>query len=542
MSTPTFTPVIDYLRTSAQEHPDRLAFVDPDDISFGQFYQAVRQRAAHFARHGTQHGDRVAIWLPKCQDYALSLYAAMEIGAVYVPLDGTQPAERARKILDSAEPTVLVTDAAHFRALDGWQRDTLKLILIVDDVPCDYAPVGNTAIMKVAAIQPAVELPPPFAAGVDDLAAILFTSGSTGVPKGVQISYGNLHSFIAWALAEFKMTPHDVFANHAGFHFDLSTFDYFVAAAVGGAVWIVREEEQRDLAALIAGIRRHKVSVWYSVPSALALLAGSGELTSEVTASLRHVLFAGEVFPIRQLQALKSCLPATCALYNLYGPTETNVCLYYHVREDDMARDKPVYIGSTLPGVIAEILDADGQPVSGEHAIGELVVSGACVTPGYWRRQEPANYVNHLHGRHATGDLVGIENGFLYYHGRKDRMLKLNGNRIELGEIEAVLGAMPGIAEVAIVAECAGDTQHIVAYYTLRHAGERLGVLDIKSYCSARLPRYMIPRLARQLEELPKNANGKIDYRALEQLTRSTSDTAAMPHADDRNEIVTSDA
>ncbi|NHZ38065.1 D-alanine--poly(phosphoribitol) ligase [Massilia rubra] len=542
MSTPTFTPVIDYLRTSAQEHPDRLAFVDPDDISYRQFYQSVRQRAAHFARHGTQPGDRVAIWLPKCRDYALSLYAAMEIGAVYVPLDGTQPAERARKILDSAEPTVLVTDAAHFRALDGWRRDTLKLILIVDDVPGEYAPLANTAIMKLAALQPSVELPPPFAAAVDDLAAILFTSGSTGVPKGVQISYGNLHSFIAWALAEFKLTPHDVFANHAGFHFDLSTFDYFAAAAVGAAVWIVREDEQRDLAALIAGIRRHQVSVWYSVPSALALLAGSGELTSELTASLRHVLFAGEVFPIRQLQALKSCLPAACALYNLYGPTETNVCLYYQVRDDDMARDKPVYIGSTLPGVMAEIVDADGQPVSGEHAIGELVVSGACVTPGYWRRQEPAAHVNHLHGRHATGDLVGIENGFLYYHGRKDRMLKLNGNRIELGEIEAVLGAMPGIAEVAVVAACAGDTQHIVAYYTLRHAGERLGVLDIKRYCSARLPRYMIPRLARQLEELPKNANGKIDYRALEQHTGSTSESAAMPHADNRNDIVTADA
>ncbi|NHZ44244.1 D-alanine--poly(phosphoribitol) ligase [Massilia aquatica] len=542
MSTPTFTPVIDYLRTSAQEHPDRLAFVDPDAISYRQFYQAVRQRAAHFARHGTQPGDRVAIWLPKCREYALSLYAAMEIGAVYVPLDGTQPAQRARKILDSAEPAVLVTDAAHFRALDGWRRDTLKLVLIVDDAPCDDAPLGDTAVMQLAAMAPPVELPPPCAAGVDDLAAILFTSGSTGVPKGVRISYANLHSFIAWALAELKLTPHDVVANHAGFHFDLSTFDYFAAAAVGAAVWIVREDEQRDLAALIAGIRRHQVSIWYSVPSALALLAGSGELTSEVTASLRHVLFAGEVFPIRQLRALKSCLPAACALYNLYGPTETNVCLYYQVRDEDMARDKPVCIGSTLPGVMAKIVDADGQPVSGEGAIGELLVSGACVTPGYWRRQEPENHINHLHGRHATGDLVGIENGLLYYHGRKDRMLKLNGNRIELGEIEAVLGAMPGIAEVAVVAACAGDTQHLVACYTLRHAGERLGVLDIKRYCGARLPRYMIPRLARQLEALPKNANGKIDYRALEQLTRGTSDSAAMPHAHERNDIVTADA
>lgn len=519
-----FLPVIDHLRASAGRVPDRPAFVGRDAIAYGPFYEAVRDWSGRFVAHGLERGGRVAIWLPKCLDYVTALYAAMEVGGIYVPMDGSQPAERARKILAGADPTILVTDRRHYAELAGCEIPSLNAVFLVDgDEEGGCLRIVATATTPVAGDA----APEPFRPGPEDVAAILFTSGSTGVPKGVQISYANLHSFIGWAVPEMDIREQDVLSNHAGFHFDLSTFDLFAAAAAGAAVWIVREEEQRNVTALVDGIRTHGVTVWYSVPSVLTLLVGSQVLGREEAAGLRHVLFAGEVFPIKHMCALKERLPADCGLYNLYGPTETNVCLYYRVRESDLERTRPVCIGTPLPGLTAEILDEDGRPVEDPDGIGELVMSGPCVTPGYFRMVEPRNHDNHKAGRHATGDLVGYENGFLYYYGRKDRMVKVNGNRVELGEIEAALSAMPQIREVAVVAEITETAQNIVACYSLQPESGKLGVIAIKQHCSRLLPRYMIPKHAYQLDELPKNQNGKIDYLAVSRLVKSGAAGAA---------------
>ncbi|ABC32682.1 Non-ribosomal peptide synthetase modules and related protein [Hahella chejuensis KCTC 2396] len=516
-----FVPVIDYLRRSAANFPQRPAFVGPEEISYEQFYARVRRWAGYFRYAGLQPGDRVAIWLPKQIDYVVALYAAMECGGVYVPMDGVQPVERAKKILAGAEPAILVTDSARFEQLDDTTCASLRLALVTDfhKVP-DAAAPGCFAVASRAsadAFEPTPEQTPHHP-GPQDLAAILFTSGSTGMPKGVQISYGNLHAFIGWALQELSLSERDVFSNHAGFHFDLSTFDLFAAAAAGAGVWVIGEEQQRDVAALSEGIHRYGISVWYSVPSILSLMVNAGALDTDVTASLRYLIFAGEVFPIRPLRELSQRLPADCALYNFYGPTETNVCLYYRVTAEDLQRDKPVYIGAPLPGQTALVLDDQGLPVSAPGAIGELVIEGSCVTPGYRNRVDPANADNHLQGRHATGDLVGYENGYLYYHGRKDRMLKINGYRVELGEIEAALSTMPGIREIAVVAEITEQAQNLIAYFSAVDPASAPSVLAIKQHCQTRLPRYMIPKLVRRLDELPKSRNGKIDYLALKAL------------------------
>jgi amino acid adenylation domain-containing protein len=451
-------------------------------------------------------------------DYTISIYAAMEIGGIYVPMDGMQPAIRAKKILTRAEPSVLITDSLRFAQLSEMDFASLKLVVITDDDEVGKRMQTAFVIENMGGLMKQADEVAPFEAKRQDIAAILFTSGSTGVPKGVQISYANLHCFIDWAVHEFKLSETDVFSNHAGFHFDLSTFDLFAAAAVGGSVWIVREDEQRDVGSLLTGMKDYRISVWYSVPSVLTLLVNSEGLNKSVTSTLRHVLFAGEVFPIGKLHAVMACLPETCELYNLYGPTETNVCVYYKVQQSDLHRKKPVYIGKPLPGLIAEIIGQDGERISDRNQIGELVISGVCVTPGYWKIQNPENSYNHLHGRHATGDIVGYENGYLYFHGRKDRMLKINGNRVELGEIEAALSSMPEINEFAVVVHTTESGQSLVGYYSLYDSNKKLGLLKIKRFCSERLPRYMIPKSAWELDELPKNQNGKIDYLALKMM------------------------
>lgn len=514
------TTVIDALRTSALVHGDRAAFVGRDAIAYGAFYLRVRHWAQRFTRAGLARGERVAIWAPKSDLFVTAIYATMEAGAAYVPLDGAQPAERARKIIASAEPAILVTDCERFCALSGELPSSLRLVLLLDgeDGAWPLAPAGvETDAVSLVTEAPNVSaaLPEPVMVVPDDIAAILFTSGSTGMPKGVQISYKNLNRFIGWAVEEFELTANDVLTNHAGFHFDLSTFDLFAAATVGAAVWIVRENEQRDICTMADGLSRHGVTTLYCVPSLLTMLAGSGALTPEVSASLKRVLFAGEPFPIKHLRILAKQLPPKCALYNLYGPTETNVCTFHKVRPSDLEQERPVPIGLPLPEQIAMVIDGEGRLVETDGEIGELIIGGDCVTAGYFNRIDPANHDNHRTGRHATGDLVTRKDGLLHYCGRKDRMLKVNGNRVELGEIEAALSRHPAILEAAAIGVVTETGQTLAAFYSVRPGDAPPGAIEIKRHCAAWLPRYMIPHLARHLDALPKNANGKIDYLAL---------------------------
>ncbi|MFC5718662.1 D-alanine--poly(phosphoribitol) ligase [Streptomyces gamaensis] len=530
MTTRTTGRVIRLRRDFPAEHDARPAFVGPEPLTYAEFTARVDALSSRLLDLGLQAGDRAAIWMDKHPRYAEAIVATVQAACAYVPVDGGAPPARVRAILADAEPVVLFTDARHLALLEGQTLPaSLKAVVTtgeagatsVGGVPvhtwADFArtTAGRITIMPV--LQPC------------DLAAILYTSGSTGVPKGVQITHRNLANFIGWARAELDVGADDVFANHASFNFDLSTFDLFVALSVGAAVWIVEDSRARDVAALADGIREHGVTVWYSVPSILHLLTASGVLTDDVTASLRYVLFAGEVFPIPQLRAFADRLPAHTALYNLYGPTETNVCTYHRVRPKDLERDTPVPIGRPVPGACVSVVD-DGRAVELPGAVGELIVEGDCVTPGYWRRADEPAAALHCQGRHPTGDLVTYEDGLLVYRGRKDRMVKLHGYRVELGEIEAAVLRHPAIAEAAVLVAGGDGTAHIALYYTLRPGALRPGLVQIKQHCARLLPRYMLPRTATRLDELPHNANGKTDYRQLDRQTaHPTHRTTAEP-------------
>lgn len=502
----------------------RPLFVGREPASYGEVAQGVRALSGWLAGTGAGVGDRVAIWMDKQPRYAQAIFAALRTGCVYVPLDGGQPVARVATILADAEPVVLVVDGRRLAELDAAGLPaSVRAIVLADEGGTDRlrsVPVCSWTD-AVAAGGSAADRPPAEVGG-EDLAALLYTSGSTGVPKGVQIAYRNLAAFIDWTRDELDVGPADVFANHASFNFDLSTFDLFVAASCGAALWIVDDAGARDVAGLAAGIREHGVTVWYSVPSVLHLLTVSGALTAEAAASLRYVLFAGEVFPLPQLRALAGRLPAPVALYNLYGPTETNVCTYHRVRPEDLQRNRPVPIGVPVGDAVVSIVDEDGRELDGPGAVGELVVRGSCVTPGYWRREQESTVAGHCRGEHRTGDLVSLEEGRLVYRGRRDRMVKLSGHRVELGEIEAAVLRHPAIAEAAVVVTGAGPTARLELYYTLRPGAGRPNLVELKRHCVRHLPRYMVPQTATCLAELPHNANGKIDHRRLGPAGRPT--------------------
>nr|WP_225886509.1 amino acid adenylation domain-containing protein [Streptomyces canus] len=518
------------------EQAARPVFVGERTVTYGELQAGVASVASGLLGIGAVVGDRVAMWMDKQPRYAEAILGTLQAGCAYVPLDGGQPASRVRTILADCEPVALFTDLHHLELLAGFELPrSIRTIVVSGGTASDS---GHT--FRTAGGQVPVETWEGFAAGAarhivflptldrDDLASVLYTSGSTGTPKGVRITYRNLANFIRWARAELLVGPDDVFANHASFNFDLSTFDLFTALSVGARVWIVADDRARDVGALAEGIREHGVTVWYSVPSVLHLLTASGALTPEIARGLRYVLFAGEVFPIRQLEALAALLSAGTELYNLYGPTETNVCTYHRVRPEDLTRDEPVPIGRPVTGARVSVVDEDGRVLDGPDAFGELVVEGDCVTPGYWR-QEAQHAAGHWKGSHATGDLVSYERGDLVYRGRKDRMVKLSGYRVELGEIEAAVLRHPEIAAAAVVIDAQSADRRIALYYTLRRGGSGPGLIEIKRHCARYLPRYMLPQTATRLEELPRNANGKTDYRRLCGAAGTARHARAMP-------------
>lgn len=440
-------------------------------------------------------GQRVAIYLPKGIDYVAAIYGILVSGNTYVPIDASQPIGRVRQILSEAEPALVMTAHAYATGLS----DAAPL-LILGDQPFSASPEIDNWV----------------APSGKDIAAVLFTSGSTGVPKGVQISHGMLSNFIGWAVDELSLSHTDVFSNHASYAFDLSTFDLFAASQVGGAVWLITKEEQQNVEALLTGIQQHAVTVWYSVPSVLSMLVMSGGLTSLNSQSLRHVIFAGEAYPIGALRMLHECLPADTQLSNWYGPTETNVCLAHKVTEADLLGTS-IPIGTPISGSKAIVVDEDGREVTAEGEWGELVISGTCVTPGYSNCRDTRNALNHTQNCHSTGDLVHFDQGRYFFHGRIDDMVKVNGNRVELGEIEACLLLMPGVVKVAVVAKLGDLQQTLVANLVLNESALRVTLLDIKTFVSERLPRYMVPHKVRFLTSLPVNHNGKVNRKRLQQ-------------------------
>lgn len=272
--------VIRLPRDTSAQHAARPAFVGSDPLTYGEFTARVEAVAARLLSLGTRTGDRIAVWMDKQPRYAEAIVAALEAGCAYVPLDGGQPVSRVRTILADAEPVVLFTDAHHAALLgdDDLPASVTTVVAVGDALPDT---VGGIPVAPWESWEQGragrVTLLPSLTPG--DLAALLYTSGSTGTPKGVQISHGALANFVAWARDELDVGPDDVFAGHASFNFDLSTFDLFTALSCGAAVWIVPDAATKDVTALAEGIRRHRITVWYSVPSVLHLLTTSAALT-----------------------------------------------------------------------------------------------------------------------------------------------------------------------------------------------------------------------------------------------------------------------
>jgi amino acid adenylation domain-containing protein len=505
----------DLLRESAKHFPQRVAVEEPSgrSLTYARLDAASDLIREQLATHGVTEGDRVGLYLEKSLESVTAIFGILKAGAAYVPVDPHAPGARNRYIFTNCSVRAIVTDAARAEKLKSEGNEAAFGRALPFCTPDGL----DTPLVLLGA--PVPSAPSPLA---EPLAYILYTSGSTGKPKGVMHSHRTALSFIDWCSTEFAPRPEDRFSSHAPFHFDLSILDLYVSIKHGAAVVLIGEELGKQPMRLAPVMAEHRISVWYSTPSILRLLVEFGDLPKRDLSHLRLLLFAGEVFPIKHLAALHRLLPAP-RYYNLYGPTETNVCTYFEAHGNFIAtQERPLPIGRVCSDDQALVLDADGRAVEAGDE-GELLIRGGSVMLGYWDLKEQNDRAFHIDGDgrawYRTGDIVKEqEPGLFTYLGRRDRMIKRRGFRVELGEIEAALNNHPEIAEAAVIARADADGQLTVEAFLAWGSAQQPSILQLKKYCATALPAYMVPDRFRILPELPKTSTDKVDYQKLKEL------------------------
>jgi len=464
-------------------------------LSYAELDERSGRVAAWLTARGVAPGARVALLLDRSAAGIVAIYGVLKAGAAYVPLDPTVPPERNARILaDCGAAALISAEGLRRRAAPLVRRAALEQVLML-------APGG------VADLPPPA---PPVRVDPESAAYVLYTSGSTGGPKGVVLSHRAALAFVDWAVRTFELRPGDRVSGLSPLQFDLSTLEIFAALAGGATVCVAPGGATAFPTTLVDFLERERVSLWYSVPGVLARLLDGGLQGRDVSA-LRAVLFAGEVFPPAALRRLVDALPQA-RFANLYGPTETNVCAWYPLLEppeDDLP------IGGTASGALLRVERPDGQPAGVEEP-GELLVAGPSLLSAYLGAPEAsARAFAERDGRryYRTGDRVRLDaRGRLRFMGRLDAMLKIDGWRVQPEEIEATLAGHPGVREALVRLGRGDGTQQEARLEALVVVTDPPpAASELIRHCARRLPRYMLPSRLEFVEALPRGPRGKLE-------------------------------
>ncbi|MEU9419279.1 amino acid adenylation domain-containing protein [Streptomyces sp. NPDC048272] len=486
------------LTRAARTYPDRPALEDGDRAwTYAELDEEVTRLAGRLVGQGVKPGDRVGVFIPKSAEAVIAIHAGLRAGAVVAPLDIRNPAVRTRRMMRQGGLTRLLTVASS----EHIAREAAE----GDEVPEIHALDGAISLLSTQERMSPELLPEAAGEG----GYVLFTSGSTGVPKGVLLSHSNVAHFAVWAAAETGLRPADRIGSQAALTFDLSTFDLFAACAAGACTVLMPERLKAFPADVVDWLTAQRVSVLYAVPSLYVNMMERGGIGDAFPADLRTLLYAGEPFPPR---ALETCLRLAAGrpVYNFYGPTETNACTFLRLPATPTAAQEPT-IGSAVPGDVVDVFDETGERTSER---GEIHVAGATVFLGYLvdgALQDPTRQVRFRDGTvrraYPTGDLGRrTSSGEFVLYGRKDSQIKRHGYRIDIGEIESVLLGSPGIRAAVVVAKTAEHEGELWAY-----AQGAVSEREILALLRTQLPLYMVPDRAVVVCDFPLNARGKVD-------------------------------
>ena len=511
----------DLVSAQAERTPGERAIVFGDE---SLTYEALEQQSNRLARllldQGCKSGDRVCLFVPKSIQAIAGMLGVLKAGCVYVPIDLESPSARVQRVIEVARPTAVLLDPRGSKLLDQIVGETGVSLRVVSTTASALAG-GNFCSDADYSVLDSVEPEPVQIDTTDaDLAHLLFTSGSTGLPKGVMITHRNVVGFIDWAGKYFKTSAGEQISGHPPLHFDLSTFDIFGTLSHGATLHLVPPQLNLMAPKLAEWIRTSKLTQWFSVPSILTYMAKFDVVQRNDFPTLKRLLWCGEVLPTPTLMYWMERLPHV-TFTNLYGPTEATIASSYYTVEqipNDEKQDIP--IGSPCDREDLLVLDEELQP-AGVNVTGEIYIRGFGLSPGYWGDAEKTDAVflsdpntdDSSDKIYRTGDLGRVdEQGLYHYIGRTDSQIKSRGHRIELGEIEVALNALGRLGECAVVGVDTGGfegTAICCAYVT--DSDKDLSPSVLRQELSALIPRYMLPARWLNLDQLPKNANGKID-------------------------------
>lgn len=520
--------IYDWSREQARRNGSQIAVTFFDEhLTYEALEIESNKLAGKLIAEGLKPGDRVGLFLEKNPKTIIAMLGVSKAGGDYVPLDYNSPAERVLKIIKSSDLSIIFIDQASIHAFQDllyldhslsftpwvWWSNAAKLFADDNAPRFSYSDIENE---QDIAHQVDRNLHSP--------AHILFTSGSTGQPKGVVITHKNIEAFINWAVPFFNMKPGEHTSCHSPLHFDLSTFDIYGAFASGSHLYLVPASMSVNPKKLSDFIFENELDQWFSVPSALSYMARFHAIPENRYPSLKRLIWCGEVFPVPALQYWMRNLPKV-QFTNLYGPTEATIASsYYTIPEvpDDLAE---IPIGKACDGETLLVLDENLNSVA-PGVIGDLYIAGEGLSPGYWRDEEKTNsvfiwYTSNEGKReriYKTGDLASLnKDGMVCFHGRSDYQIKSRGYRIELGEIEAALGQNDLLKEYAVVPVRKNGFEGTSIGCAFVVGGTENGDVssEIKKQLSSKVPAYMIPQFWQKYEKLPRNGNGKIDRRTL---------------------------
>lgn len=494
--------VLAYLERSKEKYPDKIAFADAKyTLTYSELVEEAQNIGSYLATNIGTHKP-VVVYMEKGARNIAAFMGAAYSGGFYVPMDSQMPVERINIILEALEPAVIIYDNKTEKFLPQLLTDCSKVKY--DDInrfPADKKQLDDIQREMIDT----------------DSLYILYTSGSTGVPKGVAVCHRSVIDYAEWLMKTFDINGETVFGNQTPFYFSMSVLDIYATICSGATLYVIPKMLFSFPVKLLEYLNEHKVNTIYWVPSALSIVANLGALEVVELQQLKTILFAGETMPTKQLNIWRRNVPN--ALYaNLFGPTEITDIGIYYVVDREFKDDEPIPIGKPCDNVGALVVDNEGKQITEVGKIGELLIRGSFLALGYYKNEEKTKEVfiqNPLHNRYpetvyCTGDLVyWNDRKELVYVSRKDFQIKHMGHRIELGEIENAMSALDGFDMGCCLYDKEKD--QIVAVYS-----GKLEEKAMSKLLAAKLPRYMVPNVYYKKDSMPLNLNGKIDRKRLQ--------------------------
>lgn len=495
----TMKNVIELIEKSAEKYPNKQVLIDPDKSYTYEELNESSKRIGTYLIDKTESRSPVIVFMEKNSDTLAAFMGIVQSGSFYVYISPEQPAERIKQILDVTKSNVVLTDNKHIEIIKD--ADLQCDLLLFEEAIKSEKDESQLSVRRTNMID-------------EDPLYCNFTSGSTGVPKGVVISHKSVLDFIDTYVTTFGIVETDVIANQAPFDFDVSVKDIYTAFYVGATIAVIPRGYFIEIMKLMDFLEEVQATIMTWAVSALCFVSQMKGLKYKKPSHVRQVLFSGEVMPMKQLKLWQEAIPKA-RFVNLYGPTEITCNCTYYIIDREFELDEKLPIGIPFENKRIILLDEDNKVVNDPNTRAELCVSGTGVALGYYNQKELSSKVfiqNPSHDLYRdivyrTGDLAYYgEDGLLYFGGRKDFQIKYMGHRIELEEIELKMNRVPGIERVC----CVFKKERIIAFYQGAATKE-----EIKTELHKVLPNYMIPTKLIQVEQFMLNKNGKIDRKIL---------------------------